>query len=52
MTWKHIAAMLIGSAVAIGGAFTPASGALIPIGAGIITGALGHAQSDERKKGE
>lgn len=49
LTWKHIAAIAIGSLVAVAGAFAPAAAAtaLIAMGSSLATGALGHAQGNK-----
>lgn len=53
ITWKHVAVITLGGAVAVVGAlpFVAASAAtaLIAGGFGIATGALGHAQGANKK---
>lgn len=48
--WATVAMVGIGAAVAVGGSFTPAAGALVPLGASIIGGAMGWAMPGRANK--
>jgi len=45
VTWKHVATIMIGAAVALAGASLQQAAALTPVATLVIGGALGHAQS-------
>jgi uncharacterized membrane protein HdeD (DUF308 family) len=50
-TWQHVAVVGIGALVAGLGAFAPpvAATALIAMGSGLATGAVGHAQGNKER---